>query len=59
MDPGDKIESVIVVMDSARNRIRLSVKKLARKQERDMLAQYNQDEDASSAFEDAFKAIKK
>lgn len=56
---GDKIESVIVVMDSARNRIRLSVKKLARKQEREMLAQFNQDEDSGSAFEDAFKAIKK
>lgn len=56
---GDKIEAVIAVIDSNRNRIRLSVKKLARKQEREMLAKFNQDEDDSSAFEDAFKAIKK
>ncbi len=59
INAGDKMEAVIVVMDSGKNRIRLSVKKLAKKQEREMLAQFNQDEDGGSAFEDAFKAIKK
>ena len=58
INTGDEVEAVIVVIDSSKNRIRLSIKKLARKQEREMLAKFNQEE-SSSAFEDAFKAIKK
>lgn len=57
---GEKIETVIIAIDNQRNKIRLSVKKLARKQEREILDQINKEEDqGNNAFEDAFNALKK
>ncbi len=45
LNKGDEIEGVIVMLDPASNRIRLSVRRLERQQERDALNEFNSSED--------------
>lgn len=57
---GEVVEAVILFVDEARNRIRLSMKQLARKQEREILKKINDEEErGNDAFKDAFNALKK
>ncbi len=55
---GEKIESVILSVDKEKNRMRLSIRKLARKQEREILDKINHEEKGNDAFKDAFNALK-
>ena len=45
LQKGDEIEGVIVMLDPASNKIRLSVRRLERQKERDALNQFNESED--------------
>ncbi len=45
LNKGDEVEGVIVMLDPASNRIRLSVRRLERQQERDALNEFNSSED--------------
>lgn len=45
LNKGDEIEGVIVMLDPASNKIRLSVRRLERQQERDALNEFNSSED--------------
>ncbi|WP_353662924.1 30S ribosomal protein S1 [Hydrogenimonas sp. SS33] len=45
LQKGDDIEGVIVMLDPASNKIRLSVRRLERQKERDALNQFNESED--------------
>ncbi len=55
LEEGQEIEAVIASIDSKRNKIRLSVKRLEKQREQDALNEYNQQEDASSTLGDVLK----
>lgn len=55
---GQTIEGVIIAIDKDRNRIRMSLKKLAKQKEKELIEQFN-DTEENNAFKDAFNALKK
>ena len=55
LEEGKEIEAVIASIDSKRNKIRLSVKRLEKQREQDALNEYNSQEDASSTLGDVLK----
>lgn len=55
LEEGKEIEAVIASIDSKRNKIRLSVKRLEKQREQDALQEFNQQEDASSTLGDVLK----
>lgn len=60
LQKGETIESVLISVDKDKNKIRLSARKLAKKQEREILDKINQDdEQGNDAFKDAFNALNK
>ncbi len=55
LNPGDEIEAAIAVIDVKRDRIRLSVKKLQRIKEQDVLAEVNAQNDEGNSLGDLIK----
>ena len=55
LNVGDKIEAVIVMIDNKKGKIRLSVKRLEKQQEREMLDSINQSEDEGTTLGDVLK----
>lgn len=55
LSEGQEIEAVIASVDSKRNKIRLSIKRLERQREQDAMNEYNNQEDASSTLGDVLK----
>lgn len=53
--PGDEVEALIIMIDERRNRVRLSIKGLSRKKERDALHQYNDRSDDKLTLGDLIK----
>ena len=52
---GDKIEGVITLIDTKANRVRMSIKKLAKKRERDTLKEINNSDDDKMTLGDALR----
>lgn len=61
LNNGDEIEGVLVLVDPKKNRVRLSIRRLARQQERESLEEFNrQEEDSETTMSEVFKeAMKK